>query len=99
MQEVGISCSSLDVGSGKGRLDLSSLLQFNAVFVACCCGTQGETSSWMGWNRLDIKKLALWAGLSLDGHGEGQLCPQSQRLVATVGRCGHMPLLGMRITV
>jgi len=33
MQEVGINCSSLDVGSGKGGVDLSSLLQFNAVLV------------------------------------------------------------------
>jgi len=35
MWEVGVNCSSLDVGAGKGdrRVDLSSLLQFNAVLV------------------------------------------------------------------
>jgi len=45
--------------------DVSSLLQFNAVLVVDCCSQIGN------------KKLALWAGLSLNGRGGGDCCPQS----------------------
>jgi len=93
-----------DVGSGN----LGSSLEIGCVVtpaIQCrvCCLLLWHSGpdfipDWMEQSR--NKRLASLAGLSLNGHCEGWLCPCSSlnRLVATGGHCGHMPLLGMDIS-
>jgi len=41
-------------GDWAFRHSCNSML-FGAKHCCCCCGTQGQTSAWIGWNRLETK--------------------------------------------